>query len=177
MNNTTFSEQIKQEICLNKYKKDMLTYLLYSFVINKCKFILSNKNLHIEMDSNFPFIIRFIGENISKFYNTQITYSYSTISNLTNSRTYKLSINGKIFVSKIQKLLTSFYKQLDLEKLNQDQKVGVLIGGFLANGSVSSIEKSSYHLEIRSQNVNYLRLLQKIATELKFSPSLLKRKY
>jgi DNA-binding protein WhiA len=51
-----------------------------------------------------------------------------------------------------------------------------LVGAFLSGGSISSIEKSIYHLEIRSTKINYLRLIQKLLEQFNVSISLLKRR-
>jgi DNA-binding protein WhiA len=51
-----------------------------------------------------------------------------------------------------------------------------LVGAFLSGGSISSIEKSVYHLEIRSTKINYLRLIQKLLLNFNVPITLLKRK-
>jgi DNA-binding protein WhiA len=59
---------------------------------------------------------------------------------------------------------------------NDTNQRAYLIGAFLSGGSISSIDKSIYHLEIRSNKINYLRLVQKILNQFQISITLLKRK-
>lgn len=177
MENITFSEQVKKEICNSSYSDDCTLYLTYSFIINKFKMNLSSDKTSLDLESSFSFIIRYIGENIKKFFNITPVYSYSEINNLTKSRTYRLSIEDSKTYQKIIKIFNSWSTPTFYKSLNKDKKQGLMIGAFLSNGSVNSLEKSIYHLEFRSQNVNYLRVIQKVMVEYHFSPSLLKRKY
>jgi DNA-binding protein WhiA len=60
-------------------------------------------------------------------------------------------------------------------KTSVDQRA-YLVGAFLSGGSINSIDKSIYHLEIRSNKINYLRLIQRILEKFNISISLLKRR-
>lgn len=177
MKNITFSEQIKQELCNVKYSKECQKYILLSFIINKFKINLTNENKSIIIESSFSFIIRYIGELIKCFFKIVPTYSYSDLNSLSQSRTYRLNINDNNFYQSIISTYQQWFNIDFFNKLENEEKKGILIGAFLSNGSINPIEKSTYHLEFRSQNINYLRIIQKIMIGFHFAPSLLGRKY
>jgi DNA-binding protein WhiA len=56
-------------------------------------------------------------------------------------------------------------------------KRAYVAGAFLSGGSISSIDKSVYHLEIRSNKIKYLRTIQTILTNFNVSITLLPRRY
>jgi DNA-binding protein WhiA len=111
---------------------------------------------------------------LKKLYNVQYTFSYTEIKSLNKHRTYKLTILDKFqLITRDLELNRQEPKQIIKDTINQR---AYLVGAFLSGGSISSIEKSVYHLEIRSTKINYLLLIQKILLKFNISITLLKRK-
>jgi DNA-binding protein WhiA len=100
--------------------------------------------------------------------------SFTEISRLNNRRTYRLIIDGN-FKQIANDLQLNSLTPNNILKTIVDQRA-YLVGAFLSGGSINSIDKSVYHLEIRSSKINYLRLVQKILEKFNISISLLKRR-
>ena len=175
---TTFSEKIKQEITTLEYEDQDLESLIFAFLINRLKINISNTKQEWILDSNYSFIIRFIGDGIKRLFNVDVHYSYTEINKFNNKRTYRVIIDNPNFVNVVERA-NNFFDLLDQKYEKQDQMVkrAFLSGAFLSGGSGGGLDKSIYHLEIRSNKNNYLRLLQKILLSFKLSPTILKRKY
>ena len=175
---TTFSEKIKQQITHLEYNDQDLESLVFAFLINRLKINLTNTKQEWILDSNFSFIIRFIGDSIKRLFNIKVHYSYTNISKFNNMRTYRIMIDDPNFVNIVEKA-NKFFELMKRSAEKQDQMVkrAFLSGAFLSGGSVGGIDKSIYHLEIRSSKSDYLRILQKILMDFKLSPTILKRKY
>ena len=174
----TFSEKIKQQITHLEYNDQDLESLVFAFLINRLKINLTNTKQEWILDSNFSFIIRFIGDSIKKLFNVKVHYSYSNINKFNNMRTYRITIDDPNFVNIVEKA-NRFFDLMRKSAENQDQMIkrAFLSGAFLSGGSVGGIDKSIYHLEIRSGKSDYLRILQKILLEFRITPTILKRKY
>ena len=152
--------------------------MVFAFLINRLKINLSNNKQEWILDSNFSFIARFIGDSIKKLFNINVHYSYSAINKFNNMRTYRVVIDDPSFVNIVERA-NFFYELMQKSSQKQDQMVkrAFLSGAFLSGGSIGGIDKSIYHLEIRSNKAEYLRILQKILMDFKLSPTILKRKY
>ena len=172
----TFSFLTKQEICNKKYDVESIKMILSSFLTNRLKISLSLSKVQYYIDSNFSFIIRFITECIDKIATIERYLSYSEINNFNKNRIYRLIIKQSKFEQVINNLKVLEDKDIKFCKTDL-QKKAYVIGAFLSGGSISDISKPFYHLEIRSTNPKFLRLVQEILINWKLSPILLKRKY
>lgn len=173
---STFSENVKEELCHNEYDLTSSKLIVFAFIANKLKIILTNNKQEWYLESNFNFIIRFIGQCLKEVFKIDGHYSYSDINSFSKRRTFRLTITDWRFVNVLEEI--DFYQNSYLlKKANEKEKKAFLIGAFLANGSISDPNKSVYHLEIRSHQNNYLRLLQTIMSEFNLSPTILQRKY
>ena len=172
----TFSVSIKQEICNNDYDTESIKRILSSFLTNRMKISLSQSKIEYYAESNFSFVIRFITECLDKIVKTDHHLSYSEINNFNKKRLYRLTINQVKFEQLLNELKVLDDKDIKFTK-TEKEKSAYVIGAFLSGGSISDISKPFYHLEIRSTNGKYLRLIQQILISWRLSPILLKRKY
>jgi DNA-binding protein WhiA len=115
-----------------------------------------------------------INNFMGQLYTVDKEISFTDINKLNNHRTYKLSIKGNFQQLSTDLQLNETYPSSVLKTI--DGQRAYLVGAFLSGGSISSIDKSIYHLEIRSNKPNYLRLLQKLLIKFNISISMLKRK-
>jgi len=157
----TFSFLTKQEICNKKYDVESIKMILSSFLTNRLKISLSQSKVQYYIDSNFSFIIRFITECIDKIATIERYLSYSEINNFNKNRIYRLIIKQSRFEQVINNLKVLEDKDIKFCKTDL-QKKAYVIGAFLSGGSISDISKPFYHLEIRSTNPKFLRLVQEI---------------
>ncbi len=174
---TTFSENIKHELCNIAYSKKMLQKILDSYLINRLKINLFQGKSEWIIDSNFSFIIHFIAKILKNIYKIKFTLEYSELNKFNNMRTFRIVIQEKELNKNFNKS-NIFNYTYSKNNISQDEKKSFLIGAFLSGGSINNIsKKTSYHLEFRSSNINYLKFLQEILFSYKISPSLIKRKY
>jgi DNA-binding protein WhiA len=118
--------------------------------------------------------IKLISAFLSELFKVHKKILVSKEKALNKHRAYKLlfNINHKEAVDSLQ--LNETYPKRILK--NSIDKRAYLVGAFLSGGSIGSIDKSQYHLEIRSNKLNYLRLIQKLLHEFNLSITLLQRK-
>ncbi len=169
----TFSEKIKQEVCQAKYSNEAQKAILYGFIVNDITIKLTNNGQTWEFKSQFSFIIRFISSLFSDLYSVNKEIKYSNIKKINKKRDYVLSVNGNF--EQIINDLGLNRKPIDVIK-TEPQTRGFLVGAFLSGGSVSSIGDHNYHLELRSNNVQYLLFIQTILNKFGLSIALLQRR-
>ena len=174
---TTFSENIKHELCNIPYSKKMLQKILDSYLINRLKINLFQSKSEWIIDSNFSFIIHFIAKIFRNIYKIKFTLEYSELNKFNNMRTFRIVIQEKELNKNFNKS-NVFNYAYSKNNISLYEKKSFLVGAFLSGGSISNIsKKASYHLEFRSSNINYLKFLQEILFSYKIFPSLIKRKY
>lgn len=170
----TFSEQVKQEIVNLTFNDNQLKALLSSFITNALSMSITNSQTVWELKSQSAQTIRFLTNNLSKLFGLKYQLSYTANSSKNQKRIYKLSIFDQFEV--LTKQLELFNKPKKIIS-NETSKRAYLAGAFLSDGSISSLEKSQYHLELGSNNLEYLRILQSLLVKYHISMTLMKRKY
>ncbi|WEK83042.1 MAG: DNA-binding protein WhiA [Mycoplasma sp.] len=173
---STFSESVKEELCHNNYDLASQKAIVFGFIANKLKIVLTNNKQEWYLESNFNFIIRFIGHCLKHVFKIDGHYAYSDINSFSKRRTFRLTITDWKFVNVLEEM--DFYLNSYLIKKGcENDKKSFLIGAFLGSGSIAEPNKPIYHLEIRSHQNTYLRLIQTIMSEFNLSPAILQRKY
>ncbi|MDR3329741.1 MAG: DNA-binding protein WhiA [Mycoplasmataceae bacterium] len=174
MKQQTFSEKVKDELSHYEYEGNSMKALLSSFATNNLIISFTNQGEVWELRTQLLSTVKLLNHFFEHLYDTKRNISFTEINKLNNRRTYRLIIHGNF------KQITSDL-QLNSTVLNNVLKTIIdqrayLAGAFLSGGSINSIDKSIYHLEIRSNKIKYLRLIQKILNKFNISISLLKRK-
>ena len=169
----TFSERVKNEIVSLDFSTHCMKALLSSFLSNNLSIMLSSKGESWQITSQFQFIQDFIANCFEQLYVVDITKLESQINKINGLRTYLLIIEGN-FEQITNDLLLN---EKDKSKLFIDQCCtrAYVTGAFLSGGSISSLEKTGYHLEIRSYHLQYLRQIQDILLQFKISSTIHKR--
>ncbi len=169
----TFSEEIKKEITTLEFNSCCKKSLLSSFLVNSIDITLDHNGQKWEIRSQYPFIITFIATMFEELYNITKKISYSEIKKINNHRLYIAEFTGDLdYVYKDLKLESSYMT----DKLDQCCQRAYVAGGFLSAGSISSLERRGYHLEIRAQDSHYLRVLQKQLLDFNIGSVIYKRK-
>lgn len=169
----TFSEQIKHEISCNNYSKQQLLHIFYSYVFNNAEQTIYNKKLIWTISSQYNKTILFLSKIVHTFFNAKDVHTeFSNINKFNQRRTYRIVINNpnKYINSFLE--FDEYIKEIKLKKMFKE----FVIGAFLSAGSISSLEKSKYHLEITSQSHEYLLGLQSILLTKQICPVIIKRR-
>lgn len=172
----TFSEAIKEEITGLELDKQEAKALLSSFFTNTGKIFLKENEIIWNFESSFNRVIRFIKQLFDQCYDINSKISYSELNKFNKHRTYRLSFVDKEFEQVVNELEIISKKRYPRLTSKKTQKA-YLAGAFISGGSINDISKSTYHLEIRSSKIDYLRNIQTILNKHNISITLLKRKY
>ena len=169
----TFSERVKKEITSLDFSTHCMKSLLSSFLDNNLSIVLTSKGESWQITSPFQFIQDFIANIFEQLYLVNITKLQSEINKINGLRTYLLIVEGNFEQMQNDLLLNQKNKELLL--LEQCCRRAYVTGAFLSAGSISSLEKTGYHLELRSYHLQYLRSIQNLLLEFKISSTIHKR--
>lgn len=172
MKKETFSERVKKEICSLLFEDHCLKALLSSFITNRLTIILKNNKYVWRLTSQFPFIVEFIANAFKNLYDVQVqTYIAKNATNINGQVNY-VEITGNFEQIETDLGLNNKYSS-DVCQLDCCKRA-YIAGGFLAGGSINSLESKSYHLEIRSSDWEYLFFQQKMLISFGIYPVLTK---
>ncbi|MGL4948569.1 MAG: DNA-binding protein WhiA [Mycoplasma sp.] len=165
----TFSELVKSEVCHLEYNEDCAKVILQSFFINNSEFIMNGSQKYYVLNSHYNFVIRFIKKLIT-ILDESIVCEIKT-SNIKNP---KLKTKYIISINDFEKIDNYLDNLKFPTKTNEDQKRSFILGGFLSSGSIYfSQSNSNYHFEIRSSNMNYLKLISKYLNHFQIIPTII----
>ncbi|XQP55878.1 MAG: DNA-binding protein WhiA [Mycoplasmoidaceae bacterium] len=173
MNKETFSKRVKEEICGLVFEDHCLKALLSSFITNKLTVILKANNFTWRLTSQFPFIVEFIAKAFKNLYDVHVTTHISKNATNINGQTNYVDINGNLEQIEYDLGLKNKFNDLSIVSL-QCCKRAYIAGAFLAGGSINSLDAKYYHLEIRSNNWEYLFFQQKMLISFGIYPVLTK---
>lgn len=172
MKKETFSEQVKKEICSLSFEDHCLKALLSSFITNKLTVILKSNEFTWRLTSQFPFIVDFIANAFKNLYDVKVTTHINRDATNINGQTNYVDIIGNF---------QQIESDLSLDKKYSNNvcpieccKRAYIAGGFLAGGSINSLDAKFYHLEIRSSDWEYLFFQQKMLISFGIYPVLTK---
>ena len=172
----TYSETVKEEVTHLEFNTDCKKAILSAFLSNVLQMSIVNNNVVWYIDSHFFFFLRFITTTLNVIYHLEHELSYSELNNFYKKRTYRLIIKDQRFEKILEEL--SVFDETHRNVVNSNEtKRAFLVGAFLSGGSISDINKSIYHLEIRSSKITYLRFIQTLLSDFSISITLLKRRY
>ena len=172
----TYSETVKEEVTHLEFNTDCKKAILSAFLSNVLQMSIVDNNVVWYIDSHFSSISRFITTTLNEIYHLEHELSYSELNNFYKKRTYRLIIKDQRFEKILEEL--SVFDETHRNVVNSNEtKRAFLVGAFLSGGSISDINKSIYHLEIRSNKITYLRFIQTLLSDFSISITLLKRRY
>ena len=133
----SFTQEIKNEICLSTYTEDENYYLLCGFLRNNS----TVNNDCIKILSENPKVIRKVFTILKEFSN-DIEIEKGKSNSFNKKSYYNIIIKDRLAL-----FLDKFYLNKDITIDNETSKGAYLRGAFLACGSVNDPKKSRYHLE------------------------------
>ena len=173
MKKETFSEKVKQEICSLIFEDHCLKALLSSFITNRLTLVTKNKQWTWRLTSQFPFIIKFIAKAFKELYDVKIETSLSQSATNINGETNYIDVIGNFDQIESDLCLNGKGSREELCKMLCCKRAYVA-GAFLAGGSINSLDAKYYHLEIRSDDWEYLFFQQKMLVSFGLYPVLSK---
>jgi len=145
----SFAQEVKRDIITGSFSDDELKAELYGIIKLKAEYIISNKNLHIEIVTTSLSISRRIATLFIKLYGINLEIAYKERQNLSRGKLYYLVIRDCHEVLVSLGLINGQLNIIDaIPSIYDNNKDAVLRGMFLAKGSVNDPQKSNYHLEI-----------------------------
>ena len=151
----SFTQNIKNEICLNEYSEEENFYLLCGFLRNSIEI----KGDSITVLSENPKVIRKIF-SILKEFSSDIEIVQGKGSNFNKKSFYNIVIKDRLSL-----IIDKFYigKSMTIEK--EDDKRSYLRGAFLSCGSINDPKKSRYHLEFLTEGQEEAELINSLLND------------
>ena len=170
MKQGSFTQQVKDEICLGEYDENQLTALLSGFIKTNGIVSFSSKGTVLILSTENSKIAKLIYQAFSRIFNIAPTLTYSRKIKLDKCVVYHVSVNEK--VEEIQEYLelgSIFEPKYPKEILRNEGSRFFLAGVFLASGSVNSPRSENYHLQMiinKEEDAKFiLKLLNKFKNE------------
>lgn len=173
MKKTTFSENVKKEICGLVFEDHCLKALLSSFLTNRWTTVINSNHVAWRLTSQFPFIIDFLANAFQNLYDVKITKKLASNPNNLTGETNYIDVVGNFEQIESDLCLNERWDANNLCELDCCKRA-YIAGAFLAGGSINSLESKSYHLEIRSSNYKYLVYQQALLASFNLYPVLTK---
>lgn len=171
MKKQTFSELVKREICSLSFEDHCLKALLSSFIANKLTIVLKDNEFIWRLTNQFPFIINFINDSFKNLYNVKTVVKVNKDATNINGQTNYVEIYGNF-----DQIKNDLFFDIPWDKNKVCAfdccKRAYVAGAFLAGGSINSLDSKSYHLEIRSNDWEYLFFQQKMLISFGICPVL-----
>ncbi len=151
MKNTSYTQEIKEELLASNYQNDELKALLSGFVKANGNIALS-KNFHpisILLRTENQSIAKKLAKAFEMIYQIKPVLSYSRKINLDRSDVFTISIENNVeeILNNLE-VSQGFLPSLPSEQIKGRLFKFYLIGVFLAVGTVNGPETSNYHLQL-----------------------------
>ena len=167
---TTFTVQVKEEICSLEYTDEQLLSLLAGFVKVNGSLTLTNAGFGLSLQNENSKIIKLIYNAFKRLFNVTPAFSYTKKMKLDKGVVYGLRINERAseILEKLELMndgMFSFPSNIVLE----DKLRFFITGAFLASGSVNSPSSKNYHLQMvvsqEDDGKYFLKLLNRFRNE------------
>lgn len=177
----SFTQTIKEELCLLEQSDDVLKGILSSFIRVNGTISFRNNEERLVLITENARIAKYMYKLIKYFFkDNKIFFSYRRSMNFNKSTQYLINLVGNLdnvyqtlyldfLESKINYLLTN----------KEERIIGYLTGLFLASGSCNDPSSSNYHLEFSFHNEDFANAVLKMISKIKsysFSFKLIKRR-
>lgn len=170
----SFNEEVKNEICSLKYDKKYVYYFLISLFINMLQIKIINNKFSYVICSPYHKLIKLIKNamlDVNDKFNSKITFVDDNINS--NKKNIYLEFSDTAFFDKFFDITNFDYQSIT----NKQQKKYFILGAYLSHGSISfSYKKSSYHFEITSHNIEYIKNIKEMLENFNIVAKIIKRK-
>ena len=179
----SFSEYIKNELCLIEEEKDNNKLaILASFIKLSGNLVIRNSSLEIELRTENPNIAKYITKLCIDVLKTEPRFTYHRNMRLNKNPFYILSINkDPINILKKLEIMDEDGRMNSAPSLtfvkNKEFLRCYLRGAFIANGSINDpYSKGGYHFEISTLDEEFAFYLKKLINEYNLKAKISKRR-
>jgi DNA-binding protein WhiA len=177
----SFSAFVKEELTTKPYDRDRRLAIFAGFVKANGRYVFSKRTQKLTLSTSYAKVAQFLYQTSKTILKVNPKFEYRQSPRFSQRQTYWI-----IFEDKVEDILKTIHLDFDSSPeiyLKQFRSVdaiaGYLSGLFLASGSVNHPSSSHYHLEVSSDDEDFLteiqRLLKQVKT-LQFSFKLIPRK-
>lgn len=162
----TFSESVKEEICANIKQNENLELVIFSYLKNIAEYNLTSDCF--EFKTKYPSVVKLFKQFCIDHPEYLIEISISNQKTLRDKKTnYLVKFLSNNQSNLYEKL--SLINFLNLEDDIENLKL-ILVGCFLSGGSINNLDKTTYHLEFRTLDVEYRDVILNILKKINLSP-------
>lgn len=159
----SFSREVKLELCQNQIEGCCKKAFISAIIKMNSTMIINNNGISINISFESVAIIRYIYEILKDVYQIETQIVVSKQMKLKKNNTYTLRIvNKALEILNDLKLMDNMCFSSKINDIYYDNECchrNYLAGSFVAAGSVNSPDKANYHLEIQSDDYEYLNNL------------------
>jgi cell division protein WhiA len=177
----SFTALVKEELTTKPYDPQRSLAIFAGFVKANGRYVVSKHQSKLTLSTPYAKIAQFLYQTSKTIFNQTPTFEYRQAQRFSQQQTYWI-----VYDQGVDQLLASIHLDFDsssdhyLQQFSSiDMIAGYLTGLFLASGSVNHPSSSHYHLEMTSDDEDFLssiqRLLKKVKT-LRFTFKLIPRK-
>lgn len=161
----SFSREVKLELCQNQIDGCCKKAFISAIIKMNSSLVINKQGITINISFESVAIIRYIYEILKDVYQIETQIVVSKQMKLKKNNTYTLKIvNKALEILTDLKLMENMCFSPNINQVyyqNECCHKNYLAGSFVAAGSVNSPEKANYHLEIQSDDQEYLSNLAK----------------
>lgn len=177
----SFTATVKEELTTKPYDKDRRLAMFAGFVKANGRYVFSKRTQKLTLSTSYAKLAQFLYQASKSILKVTPKFEYRQSQRFSQRQTYWI-----IFEEKVDAILKTIHLDFDSSPevyLKQFQSIdaiaGYLSGLFLASGSVNHPSSSHYHLELSSDDEDFLTEIQRLLKQVKslrFSFKLLPRK-
>jgi len=165
----SFTAFVKEELTTKPYDKDRKLAMFAGFVKANGRYIFSKQYEKLTLSTRYAKIAKFLYQISKSVLKVNPKFEYRLSPRFSQRQTYWI-----IFEQQVSDILKAIHLDFDSSPevyLKQFRSVdaiaGYLSGLFLANGSVNHPSSSSYHLEMSSDDEDFLSEIQRLLKQVK----------
>ena len=177
----SFTASVKEELTTKPYDADRRLAMFAGFVKANGRYVFSKRMQKLTLSTSYAKLAQFLYQASKSILKVTPKFEYRQSQRFSQRQTYWI-----IFEEKVDAILRTIHLDFDSSPevyLKQFQSIdaiaGYLSGLFLASGSVNHPSSSHYHLELSSDDEDFLTEIQRLLKQVKslrFSFKLLPRK-
>lgn len=169
MKTASFTSQVKEELTTKPYDPSRRLAMLAGFIKNVGRFSWTKQSSKLILTTSYSKIAQFIYETTDQLFGIKPHFEYKNGRRFSQRRMYDI-----VYESDVETLLKAIH--LDFDSSNADYLAqfsthdliaGYMSGLFLASGSVNHPESSHYHLEVTSEDDDFLLRVQRMMKRVK----------
>ncbi len=164
----SFTSLVKEELTTKPYSFDRKRAMLAGFIKNNGRFSWTKTTTKLTLTTTYSKIANFIYATSEELFHLKPHFEYKTATRFSKNRIYEIVFDTHVdtILEAIHLDFASSSKDYLEQFSSPDLIAGYMTGLFLASGSVNHPQSSHYHLEVSSEDEEWLqgviRLMKKV---------------